>query len=890
MDDDEFKRTPIWMETLSERPDGDLHKTPRGRLRHSYLLLRDTIAELFTDSFRDVSDFTLHDKAHIDALWETASMICGDVIELNPAEAYVLGCAFVFHDAAMGRIPATEDVPAFMGHVEWRDLLVATFLKMKGRWPNDTEFDDPPDDVHEACLAEAIRQTHAKRGAALVTKPFPSESLDDVSYLISDDGLRRFYGQLVGDLAASHWSDVGELPQRFRHSVGSMRGLPTKWTIEPLKLACILRIADATQLDSRRAPSLTFTSRAPRGASWNHWRFQEFLSRPQLNDDRVLYSSMQPFKPKEAAAWWLALDYLRSVDRELRLVDSLLHDLKKDRLAARGVAYVDQPERFAEVFHVDGWRPVDVNVTISDVPKLIGALGGEQLYGPAPEVAIRELIQNAQDAVLARQAIHQSFNNGEIVVSLQDQGGSWVLQVRDNGLGMDEAIIRDGLLDFGQSGWRTNAVRSKFVGLASADFRPTGTFGIGFYSTFMLGDEITVTTRCFDLGRDDARELLFDEGLTTRPLLCPPSHDTHIDPGTVIEVRLKTNPLAPDGLLVKAGEPTLTGLIQRLVPSRKVVITVNEWHEEGDQVLPAFDLSSASAREVFDQLYPERQAFRMSYTQRAELRKEFCAQATEVVDEDGQRLGLAMLEHGSSSRRPEMDGVVLVDGFRADEHPDFTGYLSGKPSRASRDKVQLTCTPKQLGAWIASQEQLLWEQGLFDHSAQLKLAETIYEATDHLEGDHSIALTADGLLRVNDTESWALDRYQVTISFGSDLQWDTQRAALRYQPTGEPVKLPEDWLVLCPPSSFAFIDTMFPRRGDPCYAQHQHDHKDTWQKLWWLMSGGLSGLVIKHVCRAWSCQPGDILAPVADRNWNDHGELHLREKTVKASVLYLQRP
>jgi hypothetical protein len=46
--------------------------------------------------------YTVHDLTHADALWETASLVTGPDVELNPAEGFVLGAAFLFHDAAMG--------------------------------------------------------------------------------------------------------------------------------------------------------------------------------------------------------------------------------------------------------------------------------------------------------------------------------------------------------------------------------------------------------------------------------------------------------------------------------------------------------------------------------------------------------------------------------------------------------------------------------------------------------------------------------------------------------------------------------------------------------------------------------------------------------------------
>src|SRR5690606_19726552 len=279
---------------------------------------------------------------------------------------------------------------------------------------------------------------------------------------------------------------------------------PSEWIIEPLKLACILRLADATQVDSRRAPSFLFSLRRPRGVSREHWRFQEHISRPYRNGDRVTYSSLRPFPPRDAASWWLALEYLRGIDRELKAVDALLHDLGQKRLAARAVAGVDSPERFAELFRVQGWRPIDATVKVSDIPSLVGTLGGRQLYGDEPEVALRELIQNAQDAVLARQTLQPDFPLGQVEIRLTRTDDDvparetltpycplgqvmfrltrtdddWYLEVLDSGTGMEEETLVHGLLDFATSAWSSTSVRHRLRGLADGGIRPSGRFGI----------------------------------------------------------------------------------------------------------------------------------------------------------------------------------------------------------------------------------------------------------------------------------------------------------------------------------------------------------------------------------------------------------------------------
>src|SRR5215813_8538880 len=96
-----FEQTPLWRRTLAERAD-DPHRAARQVLRAAYLQFRSTVEPLAAEIARSLPMFTDHSIAHIDALWDTASLVCGETFPLNAAEAFVLGGAFLLHDLGMG--------------------------------------------------------------------------------------------------------------------------------------------------------------------------------------------------------------------------------------------------------------------------------------------------------------------------------------------------------------------------------------------------------------------------------------------------------------------------------------------------------------------------------------------------------------------------------------------------------------------------------------------------------------------------------------------------------------------------------------------------------------------------------------------------------------------
>src|SRR3546814_7808456 len=77
--------------------------------------------------------------------------------------------------------------------------------------------------------------------------------------------------------------DLGALPQRTRN------------VVDKVKLSCLLRVADAIHLDSRRAPRFIRTITNPTGVSALHWAFQERIARPHLELDAVVFTAGQPF-------------------------------------------------------------------------------------------------------------------------------------------------------------------------------------------------------------------------------------------------------------------------------------------------------------------------------------------------------------------------------------------------------------------------------------------------------------------------------------------------------------------------------------------------------------------------------------------------------------------
>lgn len=112
---------------------------------------------------------------------------------------------------------------------------------------------------------------------------------------------------------------------------------------------------------------------------------------------------------------------------------------------------------------------------------VIELLSGHLYSGP--QVYLRELVQNAADAIAAHE-----LNNHKVEGNIDFQlcpGSTPTLIVTDNGVGLTTAEVHQFLATIGMSSKRGAAQRDTFI----------GQFGIGLLSAFMVSDEIVLITK-----------------------------------------------------------------------------------------------------------------------------------------------------------------------------------------------------------------------------------------------------------------------------------------------------------------------------------------------------------------------------------------------------------
>src|SRR3954449_10200664 len=119
------------------------------------------------------------------------------------------------------------------------------------------------------------------------------------------------------------------------------------------------------------------------------------------------------------------------------------------------------------------------------------------------DVFLRELISNGSDALdKLRMAAYQDkeleVDTSDLHISLETDPAERTLTVRDNGIGMtrDEVVELIGTIAKSGTGEMLAKLReAREAGTSEHAAELIGQFGVGFYSSFMVADKVTLVTR-----------------------------------------------------------------------------------------------------------------------------------------------------------------------------------------------------------------------------------------------------------------------------------------------------------------------------------------------------------------------------------------------------------
>ena len=497
-------------------------------------------------------NYTDHGVQHVERVLETISqnLVPDDVFDLmTERDAAVIVTASLLHDIAMhlrqkgfldlirGRTElnpiAWFDTPGKTYSLdgkwddEWASFVSEVqrfndrrFADILGRVPNADSLrhwglEDLPDDpglwseVDCLLIGEFLRRHHGRLSHEIALYGFPGLSHEEFPPLSKT---LPELANLSGVVARSHAISLREAAEYLKHQ---HRGdLRPRGVLVVYHMA-LLRVSDFLQLDASRAPRLLFKLRSPQiRKTVDEWN----------KHGAVVHIS---FAHEDPEAIKIELDQRHSLRTHI-LISDLLSDLQLELDTSSAVLSEVYGPRTEDRLNIVRLKKSRVDSNCNDVA-LLGALPYiptearldadprllslmiEPLYGFFPEVAVRELVQNAIDAVLecrhhcqrrGLQFEDLNFHNQDcdVLVDIERQeDGSWVLSVIDKGIGMKPETITSYFLRAGASLRESQAWRDLFVNQEGrAEVSRSGRFGIGVFAAFLVGNSLDIATRHVD--------------------------------------------------------------------------------------------------------------------------------------------------------------------------------------------------------------------------------------------------------------------------------------------------------------------------------------------------------------------------------------------------------
>jgi hypothetical protein len=459
--------------------------------------IKDSIKSLLELIGRDgiFGEYTRHDISHVNKLLEMSDWLvpASTLQKLTAADSLMITLAIYFHD--LGMLVTREefdqrvdsDFPAFKemvfeggGGEEYREKV----KKM------------PSPEVERFLYQEFVRQNHAQRIRAWVTgknaHPLGVNSTvpSELERLLG--GLGDKFRKDLGLVCESH--HLYDLENLEKYKPSQPYGSNPQETANLQYAALILRTADLLHVTKDRAPSLTFRVVNPTDPkSIEEWQKQMTMVavRPKPGLDKE--GNVDPaarmdtvevhglFKRPEG--FFALTAYLNYAREELRKCNEWSHMAKKKKGATADFPWreIDQAGLEAE-----GFIDKQFKFTL-DQAKILDLLTGHTLYNDTT-VVLRELVQNSLDAIRVQwETETNQISDGEVKVVWNS--ADRVLTVEDNGTGMTQEVIDRHFLTVGSSLYQDDDFRKNHP-----RFSAISRFGIGVLSTFMISDEIEVTT------------------------------------------------------------------------------------------------------------------------------------------------------------------------------------------------------------------------------------------------------------------------------------------------------------------------------------------------------------------------------------------------------------
>ncbi|WP_316738485.1 ATP-binding protein [Pedobacter aquatilis] len=503
-------RLPARFQAVLDKADKKL-QADGARIIQNYQVLLERNDVYF---FRDYTD---HGIEHINGVLRSSdNLICPETFNLLDAKDILVGIfSVLLHDIGLHLSPEgfksllngvwdSKRIVAFDKKTwaeEWQDFLKDakryTEQQKINIWGDSNAIVKEPnlnnlDEADRKLIGEFIRRHHPRLAHEIAINGYPYSEGGDNEL---NAGIDKNICELSGLVARSHGMNIRASYEPLKSKYAASWKKP--FGVKIIFWMAVLRIADYIQIESERAPKIllnikSFSSPFSK-AEWELHNCIDFVD-PETDDPELLNVHASPKDPIQ----FQKLDgLLKDIQKELDTTWAVLGEvygalfkMKYRRLAsniqdtdtfAKGVDYIPFPLRF------------------KTDPSLLGLLIAP-LYNNEPGVGVRELLQNALDACLERVYLEKGDSSymQKIQISLKGAVDGIYFRIEDNGVGMDLATLTNYYFNSGKSYRNSSEWAKLYSGSKGSEVLRTGRFGIGALSSFLLGNEVKISTRAMN--------------------------------------------------------------------------------------------------------------------------------------------------------------------------------------------------------------------------------------------------------------------------------------------------------------------------------------------------------------------------------------------------------
>lgn len=465
----QVEQLPLWDVLKKSKKVDDAQRAKVKQLIEHAAAILDRVIETFPT-------YTLHNSTHaVNVVHLMADLLGPQIKKLSPLEAAFLLLSAFYHD--IGMVFSEEERNRLTEEPAWKSFL-----------------DEKPDAYIAVKKAEEVpldiaewycRWWHADRVYVYLNR-LPDELLMWGRTSIREE---------LGEVCRSHNLDPAEL-HKLRTDFRGEADLRF--------CAVLLRLADILDFDRTRTPEAVYEylglarrSEPRASASDVEWRkhlCSEGFRFPAKRSDgyRLVFIA----GPDEPGVEHDLREFLTLINGEIKQCRAVLSTCSEHWRSLPLPGDIDRSN-----LHGNGYRYGEYRFSL-DQRQVIDLLMGENLYSE-PYVFIRELIQNALDTSRHRRFIERAQGNPnfepkpiQVRCWIDRDGYQWV-RFDDDGMGMDEDIIRDHLLKVGSSYYRTANFQAEILRAqekTNQNFVPISRFGIGLLSCFIAGDRVEIST------------------------------------------------------------------------------------------------------------------------------------------------------------------------------------------------------------------------------------------------------------------------------------------------------------------------------------------------------------------------------------------------------------